>query len=252
VAITQRVSALFALRYVDGPEPLRSVRDDARLPPAVRAEAAANLITFTTDDRLAALRLLGVVASDRQARPARRFRALGTLAKIGTPGRARAIEVLGQMLTDHDLSLRTRVQTACRLADLCPHRRGEFVHVLYQLQAAAAGLVRIEALAALGKFDPAQATWLLRALLEDRTLTPIVRLRVANSLATLRRDQREYAALVAREVMNNTAAPRHVRRRAACYLARWSLLCRQEARSMIAHLDGAAALAPLTVHASPA
>ena len=71
----------------------------------------------------------------------------------------------------------------------------------------------------------------------DRRLSPVVRLRAAEELADLRQDQCEAAALVARELMRDRNVAWHVRQHAACHLARWSLVCRQEARDMIIHID---------------
>jgi hypothetical protein len=48
-----------------------------------------------------------------------------------------------------------------------------------------------------------------------------------------RRDQRETASVVARELMCDDTVPRHVRARAARDLARWSELCREEARELL-------------------
>jgi Domain of unknown function (DUF1996) len=52
-------------------------------------------------------------------------------------------------------------------------------------------------------------------------LGPVVRVRCAEALAELRRDQRETASVVARTLMHDDTLPRHVRCRAACDLARW-------------------------------
>jgi hypothetical protein len=73
----------------------------------------------------------------------------------------------------------------------------------------------------------------LRAMVYDHTLGPVVRLRCAEVLAQLRRDQRETASVVARELMRDEAVPHHVRFRAARDLARWSELCREEARDLL-------------------
>jgi hypothetical protein len=77
---------------------------------------------------------------------------------------------------------------------------------------------------------------------EDRALCPVAQLRAAEELADLRLDQYEPAALVARELMYNQRVPWHVRRHAACNLAMWSQLCRQDARDMIQHIDTAHSL----------
>ncbi len=117
-----RVTALHALRHVDGPEPLRALRDDVRLPLPVRVEAAAKLVTFTADDRAAATRMLGQIAADRQIRPPLRLRAMVTLAKLGIQGRRQAIDALTHMLQDDTLSAAARARSAWQLAEICPAR----------------------------------------------------------------------------------------------------------------------------------
>ncbi|MGH3868436.1 MAG: hypothetical protein ACRDQ4_20415 [Pseudonocardiaceae bacterium] len=79
----------------------------------------------------------------------------------------------------------------------------------------------------------------------DRTLGPVVRLRCAEALAQLRRDQRETASVVARELVHDEAVPRQVRSRAARDLAQWSELCRTEARDLLR------ALHPISVGSDP-
>jgi cellulose synthase operon protein C len=64
------------------------------------------------------------------------------------------------------------------------------------------------------------------------------RWRAAEAMAKLRRDLREEASIVAREVANDETAPWHVRRRAAAGLAKWSAICREEARRILRELDG--------------
>jgi len=61
--------------------------------------------------------------------------------------------------------------------------------------------------------------------------------RVGEALADRRRDQRESAATIARELMLDQTSPHHVRSHAATNLARWSQPCREEARPVL-HADG--------------
>lgn len=96
---------------------------------------------------------------------------------------------------------------------------------------------QVRVLARLGGLSPEEATPRLRAMAEDRALSPVVRVRAAEELADLRLDQCEPAAFVARELMRDGWVPWHVRRHAARDLAQWSLLCREEARDMIRHID---------------
>ena len=61
-------------------------------------------------------------------------------------------------------------------------------------------------------------------------------MRCAVELADLHRDFREAAAMIAREVIQDQTAPRHVREKAACNLARWSEFLRAEARALLVEL----------------
>ena len=70
----------------------------------------------------------------------------------------------------------------------------------------------------------------------DRTLGPVVRLTASEAMFGLRRDYREAAAIVAREVAHDEQVPRHVRVHAARNLAKWSDLCRPEARALLVRL----------------
>ena len=69
------------------------------------------------------------------------------------------------------------------------------------------------------------------------TLDARLRLRAAHVMATLRRDRREPAAEVAREVMWDDAESRHVRIKAAGRLTRWSDLCRFKAQALLVDLN---------------
>jgi hypothetical protein len=71
----------------------------------------------------------------------------------------------------------------------------------------------------------------------DRALDAGVRLRAAQAMANLRRDRRESAAVVAREIMWDDAVPQHIRINAAGELARWSDLCRSEAQAVLVDLN---------------
>jgi cellulose synthase operon protein C len=84
-------------------------------------------------------------------------------------------------------------------------------------------------------------------MVHNCTLGPVVRLRCAEALAQLRRDQRETASVVARELMLNEAVPRHVRSQAALDLALWSKLCREEARNLLLRV-----LPPIGSHSAAA
>ncbi|HEU5471303.1 MAG TPA: NACHT domain-containing protein [Actinophytocola sp.] len=233
-----RVSARYLLRHVDGPGPLRALRNDALLPMPVRLDAAAKLVAFAAGDRAVAARMSGQVAEDGESRPALRLRALETLAKLGRPGRRRAIDVLTGMMRTATLPATIRIRSARQLGEICPARRPEVIDVLHEIGSMAEPLQRVAALSAIGRLNPEEATPLLGAMADDRSVGAVVRLRAAEGLAKLRSDQREPASVVARELMGDEGVAWHVRRRAACDLARWSLVCREEARDMIIKLDG--------------
>jgi cellulose synthase operon protein C len=125
------------------------------------------------------------------------------------------------------------VQAARTLADTSPSRIPEAVATLRGLAETANPLHRCAVLLALGPLDPATALPRLRAMAQDHTLPPVARLRCATALASLRRDERDTAAAVARDLLHDGRVPHHVRRHAARSLARWSPLCRQEARNVL-------------------
>jgi hypothetical protein len=76
----------------------------------------------------------------------------------------------------------------------------------------------------------------LQRMMRDRQVGALARLRCAETVVELQHPHRECAAIVAREVMHDGTAPVHVRQRAARNLARWSELCVDEARAMLASL----------------
>jgi hypothetical protein len=232
-----RIRAMVALQPVDGLGPLRAMRDDRRVGLWARVEAAAGLIAFTADDRAAAADFLGRIGADRTLHPGLRLRAITNLASLGNPRRGQAMGILTRILGNGTLSTTARALTAGHLADICPARRPQVIRVLREIQDTTNPLHRIRVLAELGALSPEEATPLLRTMAEDRALRPVARLRAAEKLANLRLDQCEPAALVARELMRDERVPWHVRRHAACDLARWSLVCREEARDMIRHID---------------
>jgi cellulose synthase operon protein C len=245
-----RVGAMFALRHIDGVEPLRKLRDDDNTRAAARMDAAAKLIAYRSDDRAAATSVIGHIASDRKTHPGLRRRAAEILTQLGQPGRTRAIEALRSMVLDAGLSVTARAAAARQLVEACPYRVGEVIGVLREL-ATDDLLRRRQILVALGTIVPAEATPPLRRMAMDTSLHPVVRLRCAESLADPRIDQRDTASLVARELMHDQRLPWHTRRRAARDLARWSEPCRQEAREMIHRIkiDGVALHVGLGVRA---
>ncbi|NUT49536.1 MAG: HEAT repeat domain-containing protein, partial [Saccharothrix sp.] len=234
-----RVSLLYALRASDGLRRLRDVRDDARTSPAVRWEAARQLHSHLADDRAAGLRVLHGIAADPACRPPLRWQAARDLLKLGEPGREAGSSCLWSIATDHALPLVPRVDAAVVLGSARPDLRTEVVALLRRMRDAENPRVRIQVLDAIGQFETAEGALALRDMARDRTLDPAVRLRAATSAAILRRDHREASAVVAREVAHDPAVPRHVRVKAARALARWSELCRPEARALLVELSAA-------------
>lgn len=95
-------------------------------------------------------------------------------------------------------------------------------------------LRRCKALQAIGLVEPVQAALDLVAMARDADLPAVARVRCAEAAVELTRDVREQAAVGVRAVARDGSVPRHVRRLAARDLARWSELCRDEARALLA------------------
>jgi cellulose synthase operon protein C len=226
-----RVDALFALRPVNGLDPLRALRDDHRTAPATRWRAAMKLIYHTADDRATAAHILHGIATTPTIRAALRWRAARDLADLGRPGQDMAVEALRAITADGTLPVTARANAARELVKARPTCIDEATDSLHALTTTPNPLHRIQVYLAMGALDTTTATPALRTMAEDRTLTPVTRMRAAEAVAQLRRDYHEPAAIVARELMHDHAVPRHVRATAARNLARWSALCRQEARS---------------------
>lgn len=228
-----RVAAMDALRYVDGPGPLRGLRDDERNALAVRVEAATQLIDFTSEDRAAAVHLLGWIASEPRTKAALRMRAARLLTELGTTGRRTAIDTLAHIAADTTLPTTARAHAAELLAEICPTHRPGMVPILRELHHIANPLHRVRVLRVLGTMSPDEATLALIEMTESTAISPVARLRSAEALADLRRDHLETAAVTARQLMNDANVAWHVRQHAARDLARWSTLCRQEARRFL-------------------
>jgi hypothetical protein len=231
-----RVHALLALRRVDGLGSLRALRDDERARPTTRRRAANGLLGYTAEDRAAAAGVFYGIATDPTARPALRWRAAQDLAQLGVPGRNGAVDALRSITADDTLPVTARAKAAQLLAEIRPSSLREALTALHRLAGTDNPLRRRQVLLAMGSLDATEAVPALHAMLHDRTLSPVVQLRCAEALAQLRRDQRETASVVARELMHNEAVPVHVQARAARNLARWSELCRVEARDLLQKL----------------
>ncbi|WP_460396382.1 NACHT domain-containing protein [Actinophytocola sediminis] len=233
-----KVEALFALRRVAGLNALRAVRDDERRSPVTRWQAAAKLLNRSTEDRTTAIRLFHEIAADTTLRPALRWRVAESLSQLGRAGRDRAAIVLRSMTLDTTLPTTSRAQAARVLSDTMPSARRDMLKMLRGM-AAETPLHRRQVLLAAGAVDTSAATTELIATADKDGISALARLRCAEALIHLRSDHRETAAKVARSVAHDTSVATHIRRHAACDLARWSDLCRAEAQELIRTLTTA-------------
>jgi len=186
---------------------------------------------------LGVARVLHGIASDPTVCGALRWRAARALAGLGPAGRAQAIPALLSISTDDTLPATARANAARELAKTSPDCRHDALDILHTLTSSANPLHRVQIYLAMGTLDTTDATPALRTMADDRTLGPVARLRSAEALAQLRRDHREAASIVVRELMHDPTIPRHIRTIAACHLACWSALCRQEARDLLHTLN---------------
>ena len=234
-----RLAAADALHQHEGLNAVRALRDDDREPAATRWKAAARTKRGPRPDRAAAVRVLDAIASNARNRPALRWRAARDLAGFGEHGRGLGCAHLRALAFADGGTNLARSHAAEALGRLRPDLRGDCSRLLRQLAATPNPLHRCLILYALGTFQPAEAARTLRAMADDRTLRPVVRLRCAEALAELRCDERDGASAVARELAHDTGVARHVRMTAARDLARWSALCRTEARELLIELHRA-------------
>ncbi|MET8998157.1 hypothetical protein [Amycolatopsis sp. NPDC004169] len=230
-----RIELLAALgRFED----IRALRDDARARAATRWEAANRMCHYRREDRERGARVLAAIAEDPASRPALRWRAAEDLATFGAQGRALATERLQTMTTDGTLPVLVRIDAARTLGRIRPDLRDELVNLLHELHTIANVTARIRILEAIGRQEPYEAALALRAMAEDPALSPVTRLRCAESMSALHRGYREAAALVCRELAHDEGIPCYIRIRAARELALLSALCRQEARGLLTELRG--------------
>ncbi|MFJ6671287.1 NACHT domain-containing protein [Actinosynnema sp. NPDC091369] len=224
----------YALRQHDGLDSLRAMRDDERLSSVIRLQAAVKLVPHDVDDRAAAARVAHAIATDPAERPVLRRRAAYELMQLGTVGRERATEVLRSLLADEAVPTTVRIRSARTLIEQAPAARRAALAALRGLLATPNPLLRRKALNAIGSLEPTEAVVELLAMAHDGGSPAVARTRCAETAVGLSSDARERAAVAARAVATDGSVPRHVRRRAAANLARWSELCRDEARSVLA------------------
>jgi len=198
--------------------------------PATRWRAAKLLREYDVADRAAGADVLEAIGVDSAMSPALRWRAGETLTEFGAKGRERGVMVLRNVMADESLPVMARVEAASVVGKIRPDLRAE---VMRFLRAATIDkpLQCIRLYQAIGVFEPEEGARALQAMTNDEQ--PVVRIRAAEVMVALRRDYRERAAVTALSVMRDTEAPRHVRRRAAGDLARWSDLCLEEARAFV-------------------
>lgn len=230
--------ALLALAPFDGVAALRAMRDDERTTTPVRRRAATELNYYQPEDRAAAARLLAAIAGDTYERPALRWRAAKTLANRGQVGRDQAARLLRAIATDTGLPVGARTRAAATLGDIAPSTRGEVLEMLRALLGTDKPLLRRKVLLAIGETRPEEAALELLTMARDTRHSAVTRVWCAEGAVRLRRECREGAASVVRAVASDPGTAWHVRRRAACFLARWSEVCREEARELIRELDG--------------
>ncbi|KOX34197.1 hypothetical protein ADK67_04470 [Saccharothrix sp. NRRL B-16348] len=229
-----RLEFRYALREHDGLDPVRAMRDDRRLSPAIRLLAAVKLVPYDVDDRAAAARILHAIATDPAVRPVLRRRAGYELAQLGTAGREHATEVLRSLMADETVPTTVRIRSAYTLIENAPAARRAAMATLRGLSETPNPLLRRKVLKAIGLLETTEAALELVAIARDAKIPAVARTRCAEAAVELSSDVREKAAVAVRAVAVDESVPRHVRRRAAANLARWSELCREEARSLLA------------------
>ncbi|MFD9700571.1 NACHT domain-containing protein [Lentzea sp. NPDC059081] len=201
--------------------------------PATRWRAAKRLREYDFADRIAAAQVLEAIGRDPSTSPALRWRAAEELARFGAKGRERGVPVLRDLIVDESLPALARVEAAGVVGRIRPDLRSEIVRFLRAMNVGEP-MWRIRLQQTLGEFESEEGARALHGMTTDQS--PVVRIRAAEAMLQLRRDYRERAAITARSVMHDETAPRHVRRRAACDLARWSDLCLEEARAFLREL----------------
>ncbi|RJQ75635.1 NACHT domain-containing protein [Pseudonocardiaceae bacterium YIM PH 21723] len=231
------VDVRYGLRTVDGLHPVRQLRDDERLSPSIRHAAALKLRNHDFVDRTAGFQVLRTIVHDRGCRPALRCRAAWDLFDFGDEGRELAIGVLHELLLDDRLSARIRIAAASNLATVVPVMHAEVLRVLRGFLSSTPPATRISAYAAMRHLDRFEACCGLRQIAQDWEVSPRLRLRAARKMTNLRRDFREPAAMVAREIANHAAVPTYLRKAAARELCRWSDICRAEGQAILRELS---------------
>ena len=126
----------------------------------------------------------------------------------------------------------------------CVPISAQVLQLLRGLSTAERAAERLQVLAAIGLFDPAEGAFALRSMSEETALAPPVRLRCAAEMAEMHRDLRDAAAGVAHNVDYDETGVWHVRVKAARLLAKLSTPCRKEARRLLTKLNSSLPLWP--------
>lgn len=236
LSVRDRVVVLHALRHVIGLSPLRRVRDDELTPAAARCQAGDLLRYFAPQDRAAKTHLLETTAHDRAAPPALRVRSAVGLLGCGAAGRGQALPLLLGLAQEEALPASARTRAARALVEEAPASRSRALKVLRSLLPTTTPLQRRGVWLAIGVVEPTEAAVGLLEMARNPDHTPVARVRCAEAITTLRRDWKDKAALTARQIAFDTTVPWHVGRTAARHLARWSEVCREEARELLRSL----------------
>ncbi|KOV81747.1 NACHT domain-containing NTPase [Nocardia sp. NRRL S-836] len=221
------------LRHVGGFDELRAIRDDSALPPHFRRSAAELLFYRSIDDRVTCANVLASIAADVTVRPRLRLWSANNLSELGARGRAEALPLVSAMAHDGRLPPSVRADVADAIGKRWPTKRDDMLELLRELLPLAKPLQRTQVLYRIGAIRAWEGADGLNAMAANQELGPVVRLWAAIAMFELRRDMKERAAVVAREIAFDERVPAHVRRRAAQKLARWSEVCREEARELL-------------------
>ncbi|GAA0211288.1 hypothetical protein GCM10010492_06380 [Saccharothrix mutabilis subsp. mutabilis] len=233
-----RLRLRWALRKVDGLDPVRALRDDAAIPSGVRRNAARRLTPYDVADRAAAFSVLHGIATDPGEKVGLRHSVALDLAGLGAPGREQAVAVLRAMATGEEFPVGARIWGARGLLEVAPACRREAMVLLRGFLGTPNPLLRRRVLWGIGQLEPVEAAVGLAAMASNPAVAAVARVRCAEGVVDLWPRWREKAVAAVRAVAVDGSVARHVRRRAARDLALWSELCRAEARALLSALGG--------------
>jgi hypothetical protein len=203
-------------------ERLRRMVDDDNINDFVRQEAAVALAHWSRLDRPKAVAVLDELAAVS-------WRAARALADLAPEYRDKVVNHLRHLMSTTPSA---RIEASRVIVQVDRRNLERAARVLRDV--AGVPIYARRALFALGELTRPysdEAIVGLRELMRQPDFT--VRWRAAEAMAILRRDLREEASIVAREVARDATAPWHVRQHAAAELAKWSALCREEAREIL-------------------